>query len=228
MNKLKDLEEKQILLKTTQNNIVIPTGELIKNKNTDFRVLLSISTISNVGNNILSGDNSRYCSLKKIDKNMKKICKTIGISPSQFMKHVRTLLENNSEEFRLVEKEYNNQKNICYEMNYKKGGFVIIPLKKVESLLLDGSNNCIKLYANLIWLCTKDGEFIERELTQDYLAELIGLSLSTHKAVRTATRCLEEMGLIKTRKVWESETILVNGTPKLSKPKSKILYSIIY
>lgn len=220
--------EDKLLFRTTQNNVVVPTKELIKNKNTDFRVLLSISIISNVDNTTLSGSNSRYCSIRKVDRNMDKLCKAIGISPSQFRKHLKALLKHNTDEFKIIEKEYNKQKVMCYEINYVSGGFVTIPVKKVESLLVGGSNNCIKLYSNLLWLCTQDGEFVERELTQDYLAELMGLSPSTQKVVRIATKWLVGAELIRIRKVWESETIIgEDGMPKGSKPKSKIYYSIV-
>lgn len=82
----------QYLIKTNQSNVVLPTNLLIKKKNTDFRVLLAISLISNVDNNTLSGSNSRYCSIKKVDRNMKNICATIGMSPSNFRKQLRILL----------------------------------------------------------------------------------------------------------------------------------------
>lgn len=226
LQKLQNEEEKP-LFNTTQNNAVIPTKELIKQKNTDFRTLLGISAISNCDNITIAGANNRYCSIRKVDRNMEKLCKTIGISSSQFRKHLRVLLKQSTDEFKIIEKEFNGEKVLCYEINYTAGGFVNIPMDKVESLLVGGSNNCIKLYANLLWLCTKDGEFIERELTQDHLAELMGLSPSTQKVVRIATKWLEGAGLIKTRKVWESETILVGGMPQGSKPKSKIYYSIV-
>lgn len=220
-------QEREFKLKTTQRNVVVPTNELIRQKNTDFRVLLSISAISNVDNNTISGENCRYCSLEKLDRNIDKLCKAIDISVSQFRKHLRALLKHNTDEFKLVEKEYNDKKVKCLEINYLRGGFVIIPLEKVDRLLWDGSNNCIKLYCNLLWLCVKDGDFVERELTQDYLAELMGLSSSTVKVVKIATTWLEESGLIKTRKAWETKTIVKNGELHSSKPISKIYYSIV-
>lgn len=218
-------QEREFKLKTTQKNVVVPTSELIRKKNTDFRVLLSISTISNVDNNTISGENCRYCSFKKLDRNIKRLCETIDISVSQFRKHMRLLLKYNTDEFKLVEKEHNEKKVQCVEINYNKGGFVNIPLEKVENLLKGGSNNCIKLYSNLLWLCIVDGEFIERELTQDYLAELMGLS--SVKVVKTATSWLEENGLIKTKKIWETKTIIKNSETYSSKPITKIYYSIV-
>ena len=73
----------------------------------------------------------------------------------------------------------------------------------------------------------KDGEYIERELTQDYLAELMGLSPKTSRAVRIATKYLIQLGFINTTKVWESDTLIKDGMPIGSKPVSKIFYSIV-
>lgn len=213
---------------TNQSSVVIPTKELIGIKGTDFRVITAISTISNVENNTLVGKNKRYVSLGKVDKNMDELCEAVGISQSQFRKHLRALVKHNSNEFKIVEKEFNGKNIRCYEMEYNKGGFVNIPIDKVESLLTGGSNNCIKLYANLLWLCNSDGEFVERELTQNYLAKTMGLSPNMDRVVRIATKWLEGAGLIQTRKIWENETIIdENGLPKGSKPKNKIFYSII-
>lgn len=212
---------------TSTQNVVLPTKELIRIKGTDFRVLLGISTISNVGNFTKSGANSRYASLKKVDRNMSKLCKQMNISPSQFRKHMRTLLKKNSDEFKIVDVDYNGEVVKCYEINYVEGGFVTIPYDKVEKALISLSNNCIKLYSNLLWLCKKDGEFIDRHISQENLLELMGLSKNSERILKVATETLEERNLIKTKKVWESETVLNEEClPIGTSPKSKIYYSI--
>lgn len=212
---------------TSTQNVVLPTKELIRIKGTDFRVLLGISTISNVGNFTKSGANSRYASLKKVDRNMSKLCKQMNISPSQFRKHMRTLLKKNSDEFKIVDVDYNGEVVKCYEINYVEGGFVTIPYDKVEKSLISLSNNCIKLYSNLLWLCKKDGEFIDRHISQENLLELMGLSKNSERILKVATETLEERNLIKTKKVWESETVLNEEClPIGTSPKSKIYYSI--
>ncbi|MFL8134470.1 hypothetical protein Q3258_16845 [Clostridioides difficile] len=214
------------LFYTTQDNIVVPTKELIKEKNTDFRVLLALSTISNVDDYTLEGDNSRFLSLNKGDMFMNTLSKNIGITTSQFRKHLNALLKHNSDEFKVVEREYNGSKVLCYEINYQAGGFVTIPYEKVEKLIVGLSNNCIKLYINLLWLCQNNGKFIERNLTQDYLLELMGLSKSSKRALRIAVEILEENKLIKTRKETVTETILIDGEIRSSAPKTIIHYSI--
>ena len=224
---VKEPIEKRIF-NTTQNTVVLPTKELIKIKNTDFRVLLGLSTISNVDNVTKSGANTRYVSLKKVDRNMDKLCKQINISPSQFRKHMRTLLKNNCDEFKIVDREHNGEVVKCYEINYVEGGFITIPYAKVEKLIIGLSNNCIKLYSNLLWLCQKDGKFIDKEISQIFLLELMGLTHGSERILKIATETLEECNLIKTKKVWESESILNDeGLPIGSSPKRKIYYSIV-
>lgn len=224
---VKEPIEKRIF-NTTQNTVVLPTKELIKIKNTDFRVLLGLSTISNVDNFTKSGANTRYVSLKKVDRNMDKLCKQINISPSQFRKHMRTLLKNNSDEFKIVDRDYNGEVVKCYEINYTEGGFITIPYAKVEKLIIGLSNNCIKLYSNLLWLCQKDGEFIEKHISQETLLELMGLSKTSDKTLKIVTETLEECKLIKTEKRWISKTIINNeGLPVGDNAKPHIYYSII-
>ena len=224
---VKEAIEKRIF-NTAQNTVVLPTKQLIKIKNTDFRVLLAISTISNVDDITKSGANNRYVSLKKVDRNMDKLCEQINISPSQFRKHMRTLLKNNSDEFKIVDREYNGEVVKCYEINYVEGGFITIPYAKVEKLIIGLSNNCIKLYSNLLWLCQKDGEFIDKHISQENLLELMGLSKNSDRILKITTETLEECKLIKTNKVWESESILNDeGLPIGSSPQSKIYYSIV-
>ena len=213
---------------TTQNTVVVPTKELIKIKGSDFRVLLGLSTISNVDDTTKSGANNRYVSLKKVDRNMKILCEQMNISPSQFKKHMRTLLKSKSDEFKIVDREFNGNVVKCYEINYVEGGFITIPYAKVEKLIIGLSNNCIKLYSNLLWLCQKDGKFIDKHISQEILLELMGLSKNSDKTLKIVTETLEECKLIKTEKVWESETILNDeGLPIGSSPKSKIYYSIV-
>lgn len=159
---------------------------------------------------------------------MDKLCKQINISPSQFRKHMRTLLKNNSDEFKIVDRDYNGEVVKCYEINYTEGGFITIPYAKVEKLIIGLSNNCIKLYSNLLWLCQKDGEFIEKHISQETLLELMGLSKTSDKTLKIVTETLEECKLIKTEKRWISKTIINNeGLPLGDNAKPHIYYSII-
>ena len=216
------------LFDTTQNNVVVPTKELIRIKGTDFRVFLGVSAISNADDVTKVGKNIRYTSFKKVDRNMDILCKSINISPSQFKKHLRMLVKCKSDEFKIVDRMCNGNIVKCYEIAYAEGGFITIPYHKVESILVGGSNNCIKLYANLLWLCQQNGGFIEKHISQETLLELMGLSPTTRRIITITTEWLEGANLIRTEKRWESETIINDeGLPMGSSPKSKIYYSIV-
>lgn len=225
---LEGSEDEKFLLQTTQSSIVLPTNELIGKKSADFRILLALSYISNVENNTKVGNNSRYISLKKVNKNMSNIIESLGLSVSQFRRQINNLNKCKSNEFTVIKKEHNGELVDCYQINYDKGGFVLIPKDKAKSLLIGGSNNCIKLYANLLWLCNKEGRFIERQLTQSYLLELMGLSKRSEDVLKITTEWLTKVGLIEVRKEWESELIMdSNGNVKGSKPKTALYYSIV-
>lgn len=215
------------LFRTTQKTIVLPTKELIKTKSTDFRILAIISILSNVNNNTLSGKNCRYTSHRKVNSNMKQICKTLNMNTSQVARALRNLLKYESDEFRIVEKEVKGEIRHFYEIKYDKGGFVTIPYEKLEKVLIGLSNNCMKLYCNLLWLCVEDGALVERQLTQSYLLELMGLSKSSAKILKVATDTLVEVGLIKLRREWMVETKIVKGLPISTTPKELLYYSIV-
>lgn len=215
------------LFRTTQRNVVLPTRELIKTKGTDFRILSIISILSNVDNNTISGKNCRYTSNGKVNKNMKQICETLGMNTGQVARALRNLLKHESDEFRMVEKNIGGEVQYCYEINYDKGGFVKIPYNKLEKVLIGLGNNCIKLYCNLLWLCIEDGALTEKQLTQSYLLELMGLSKSSAKILKVATDTLVEVGLIKIRREWMVETKIIKGLPVSTTPKELLYYSIV-
>lgn len=215
------------LFKTTQKNVVLPTNELIKIKGTDFRILSIISILSNVDNNTLSGRNCRYTSNRKVNNNMKQICKTLGMNTGQVVRGLRNLLKHESDEFHVVEKEIKGEIQYFYEIKYSKGGFVTIPYEKLEQVLIGLGNNCLKLYSNLLWLCVKDGELTEKQLTQSYLLELMGLSKTSVKILKVATDTLVKQGLIKIRREWIVESKIIDGLPVVTTPKELLYYSIV-
>ena len=213
--------------KTIQRDIVLPTSELIKIKGTDFRILSIISILSNVENNTISGENYRYTSNNKVNSNMKQICETLDMNTGQVLRALRNLLKYESDEFRIVEKEVNGEIQYFYEIKYYKGGFVKIPYDKLEKMLKGLNSNCIKLYCNLLWLCVEDGALVEKQLTQSYLLELMGLSRSSTKTLKVATDTLIEQGLIRIRREWVVESKIVDGLPVVTTPKELIFYSIV-
>lgn len=78
--------------KTAQNNIVIPTGKLIRVKNIDIRILACMSAVSNVDNWAISGSNTRYISVKKLNKNIAMIAKCLAIKPKKVKEQINNML----------------------------------------------------------------------------------------------------------------------------------------
>ena len=211
-----------------QTSIVIPTKELIKMKDTDFRVLLGISGLTNCEDVTEEGDNTRYIDLKKLDKYIIDLTKTIGIDISNFNKKVRTILKKKSDEFKLIQYENDKgEKVMCYEINYESGGFVTIPKYKAELALCGLNNNAIKLYCNLLWLCQFDGKFKPTHIPQQTLAVLMGLSPNSKSIIKATTQILINQDMIEATKIKETVTVLDNEGFPISQTREKIYYNII-
>jgi len=213
---------------TGQNSIIVPTKELIKYKDTDGRILLGISGLSNCEDVTEEGDNARYINLKKLDKRIIELTETIGIDISNFNKKIRTMLKKNSDEFKLI--EYINEKGEkvrCYEINYKSGGFVKIPIKKAERCLLCLGNNPIKLYCNLLWLCQYNGEFKQTHIPQKTLATLMGLKETSERIVKSATQCLINEDMIEVTKIKQAVTTIDKYGLPVTQTRERLMYNII-
>lgn len=225
---VKQVIKPPFIFETNQNSIVIPTKELIKMKDCDFRVLLGISGLTNCEDVEQEGDNTRYIDLKKLDRYVVDLTKTIGIDISNFNKKVRTMLRKESNEFKLI--QYINDKGDkvnCYEINYESGGFVTIPKSKAERALLTLGNNPIKMYCNLLWLCQFDGKFKSTHITQQTLATLMGLSPNSERIVKASMQTLINEDFIEVNKIKQAVTVIdKNGLP-VTQTRTKLEYNII-
>lgn len=108
-----------------------------------------------------------------------------------------------------------------------KGDFGTIYRKKLERATIGLSNQCKKLYLNLLKLCEEDSELVEKQITQSYLLELMGLSKSSAKILKVATDTLVEHKLIKIRREWIVEVEEKDGLPVVTTPKEILYYSIV-
>lgn len=108
-----------------------------------------------------------------------------------------------------------------------KGYFRIISRKKLERVTMGLSNNCKKLYLNLLELCEEDGKLVEKQLTQAYLLELMGLSETSTKVLKVVTDTLVKQGLIKIRREWKVEVKEKDGLPVVTTPKEILYCSIV-
>ena len=177
--------------------------DFITNKKFDYRVYTSISAMSNRSRD---KQGERYIYLDKVNRNIKELSEVLGISVSMLRKHISTLKKMNVEQFLL--EEYNGK--LVYRLNYADSegkNFVTVPMDKIPLLLNGLSNNCIKLYTVLLWACRTG----EKALTQDWLAEQIGLSKKTKRAIKDNIDVLEKCGLIKVRREYNVKHKLNDG-----------------
>lgn len=177
--------------------------DFITNKKVDYRVYTSISAMSNRSRD---KQGERYIYLDKVNRNIKELSEVLGISVSMLRKHISTLKKMNVEQFLL--EEYNGK--LVYRLNYADSegkNFVTVPMDKIPLLLNGLSNNCIKLYTVLLWACRTG----EKALTQDWLAEQIGLSKKTKRAIKDNVDVLEKCGLIKVRREYNVKHKLNDG-----------------
>ena len=146
---------------------------------------------------------------------------------AKIIRAVRKLVKFGSDEFKEVSREYNGKEVICAEINYKRGGFITISCETLERLLWNRiSQNAFKLYINLLWLCRDNmsNNFIEKQLNQEYLLQLIGLSSTSARSIRKAEEELINLNLIKIRTQWEKGLTTLSG---VSKPIRKKYYEVL-
>ena len=214
------------IFRTTQNNIVIPTGKLIKAKGTDIRILACISSISYVDNFMESGSNTRHISVDKVNKYIGIIAKYIGLKPKKVKEQINSMLAMQTNELRLRwELDEENSTEAWFEINYVSGEFITLPYEVFENAACSLSSNAFKTYCNLRWLCfsSVEGYFVERAITQEYLLQLIGLSNNSKKAIRKIIEELIEKKFIKIRKSYVHEHDLL----KKGVTKEVIYYSVV-
>lgn len=178
-------------LKTKQTNIVMLSGDIIKNRNLDLRVLLVISLISNVVDSSKKGKNKRFCSLSKIVNNLNNISDILNMRVTVITKKIKQMAD-----IGVVNGSSINMTKVNLEFTYGEGEFITIPKEIVERLLeLRLTNGQLRLYIHLCWLC-RDGE---KQITDSYLLKCLGLGSSSRTQLQRLTKALEDAELIETR-----------------------------
>lgn len=215
-------------IKKIQRDVILPTGELIKIKGSDFRVLSIISMLGEVENNRIRGEKYIYTSHESFNKNINWICKILNMKIGQVLKRLRNLLKYESDEFCVVEKEVKDKKQYFYKIKCKEYKFVNIPYEKLETMVTELDSNCIKLYCNLLLLCVEDGKFIEKQLRQQNLLELIGLSEKSIKIIKSTTDKLVKYRFIKVRRYCIVDEEISNDISVVTTQKGGLYYSIVF
>ncbi|MDO5291600.1 MAG: hypothetical protein Q4F05_02500 [bacterium] len=214
---------------TTQNYVPIPTKELILRTDCDFRILIIVCILSNVDMYMQAGDNVRYMSLSKFDRNLDRMHKLLGLSKKRIRNELKKLLDQGSSEFSLVVREYKGITIHCIQVQYKAGGFVRVPIDDIHDKLLKCSSKAIKMFINLLWLCwdRSSSSYIETLVYQDTLLKNMGYKPSSRSIITDASKELEHVGLIRIRREYDCKTIVVDGEISVSTPKKQCFYSIL-
>lgn len=215
--------------KTTQKNVPIPTRELMKLKECDFRINAIICILSNVDLFTKVGSNVRYTSLPKFDRNLDSITELLGLTKKQIRSELNKLLEQNSPECSLIVREHEGRNIDCIQMGYNAGGFVLVPVNVLEDSLLNVSNIAFKMFLNLLWLCKNrtDYGYEETLVYQDTLLKCMGYKSGSRKLITNAGKELEVAGLISIRHDYDCKTIVVDGKIRTTTPKKQCFYNIL-
>ena len=113
---------------------------------------------------------------------------------------------------------------IAYKFNYKKDNNQYVQIENdIMKELVHTSTNVIATYV-LMKYHLKDGI---KQMTQEYIAEEIGLSKSSRKLIEPITKILAKLGLIMIHRRFEKETLkMANGQIKVI-PKECIYYELV-
>ena len=164
--------------------VVIPMGELIRNKDCDFRVILGISGLSD-------------CDGCVSYKELNSLHSLIGIDKSNFNKKLRVLIKKKSNEFKLVNGKKCCSSDSVYKIDVINDNYIKIPRNICDFMLSNLSNNAIKLYCIIIYLSHGEDKLNDISLSQPVLCFCMGLSPKSDKIVRSATEELIKNNLIK-------------------------------
>lgn len=196
---LKTLEEVQELWGTTQTSITIPTKELIYTKHMPTSLYIALSMVS-ASTHIPCVDNQerdmirgRYIGIKYLNRAINLL---IDLQPQlmtkKIKKNINDLLGQKSKEFEFVATKEDFGWSYTYNMYYELGKFITLDIRLAYYLIANLNDGEIQAYLILCTLC-RDW----RQITQEYLAEAMGLSKHSRRKVGTILKRLEQLGLIK-------------------------------
>ena len=113
---------------------------------------------------------------------------------------------------------------VAYKFNYKKDNGQYVQIENdIMKELVHTSTNVVATYV-LMKYHLKDGI---KKMTQEYIAEEIGLSKSSRKLIEPITKMLAKLGLIIIHRKFEKETIKMdNGQIKVI-PKECLYYELV-
>lgn len=160
-------------------------------------------------------DDRRYLYYNKLDK--EEMAGTMRVSKRTVNRNISALIKTG-----LIE-TIETPNGIAYKFNYKKDNKYFVEIENdIMKELIHTSTNVIATYV-LMKYHLKDGA---KRMTQEFIAEEIGLSKSSAKIVRQVTKILAKLGLIIIHKRFEQETIKMNNGQIRVIPKEILIYEL--
>lgn len=195
--------------------------EVLKSKNISIRTYALLLLYSNWGGT-LSNDNTRFLYDNKLSDNVNEILTTLNISRNTLRKHLFNLRTLSKGIFK--SKMVNDELVHMLAPKDKEGkNFVVIKSDILLKLICNCSENCIRIYIILCYVC-RDGS---RQLTHQWLSESIGNSSNSRRLISKAVNELESFNFISIERTKKVHKVLNESTGRIiCNPKDVHYYSL--
>lgn len=165
----------------------------MQNKKCNYKTLAIMTLYSNMTPNEITLEQGyeelyRFVYENKIKNNIIEIENLSHYKQDTIIRNIRKLAKLNKGLITVV----NSPKGIVYYINYRseKGGdFVTIEEDILKYLIDTGNSNVIKVYILLKYLC-RNGK---RAVTNEYIAEQIGLNKNSHKNIQSVINIIKSL-----------------------------------
>ena len=201
---------------TSQTNIVVPSKHINATKKPPISTLIGASAMSGKEGNYtidFSGKGARIMNVKRINKLTEKLIETRKMKTSTVNSHIRKLLKLKTKEFEYVTlvNPNNKQEEGYYRLDYSDG-FVQMDIRVMHYMFTCYSDNMIQAYIILMWTCREGWS----QLTQEQLAEHLGLSKHSYRQAKMILDKLVMDGFIEQRKQYKTVQVVdkLTGIPK--------------
>lgn len=212
--KLASMKDCQKLWGTSLKEAYFPSRHINSKKGAPLVTYMAISMMTGKQGNDLndrSGKGARIMNVKRRSKLCEVLMQTRGISKRTIDSHINKLLKLKTKEFEQVtlENSRGNQE-LYYRLDYSDG-YVTIDLRIADHMIAVYSNNVIRTYIILQWICRDKGW---NQLTQEQLANHLGLKEDSRRNAGKYINQLVHDGFIKQRSKYQYKTIIKDGMPR--------------
>lgn len=219
----------QTYWETGQNNIVIPSRFINATKRPPMSTLIAFSLLSAKDGGDTTdgtGKGARIVNAKRFQLLSDKLTGTRDIKLSTISTHIRKLMKLKSNEFEFIKTtDENGKEKHYYKLDYSQG-FVNIDIRIIHYMISNYDDPTIQAYIVLNWIC-RNGKY--NQLTQEQLAQHLGLTKHSYRQAKTVIDKLVSDGFIKQKFQYVTESIvdLDTGIPS-TVVKRHYEYKVVY